>query len=80
LLWVLRDILGLTGTKFGCGMAQCGACTVHVDRGLGNLTHHSQRGAPLFRRASGPKGRYAKLCATGFRLRRGHMHSRTRAS
>src|SRR5216117_514857 len=31
LLWVLRDILGLTGTKFGCGMAQCGACTVHVD-------------------------------------------------
>ena len=31
LLWVLRDIIGLTGTKFGCGMAQCGACTVHVD-------------------------------------------------
>jgi isoquinoline 1-oxidoreductase alpha subunit len=31
LLWVLRDIVGLTGTKFGCGMAQCGACTVHVD-------------------------------------------------
>jgi isoquinoline 1-oxidoreductase alpha subunit len=31
LLWVLRDRLGLTGTKFGCGMAQCGACTVHVD-------------------------------------------------
>jgi isoquinoline 1-oxidoreductase subunit alpha len=31
LLWVLRDILGLTGTKFGCGIAQCGACTVHVD-------------------------------------------------
>lgn len=31
LLWVLRDELGLTGTKFGCGMAQCGACTVHVD-------------------------------------------------
>ena len=31
LLWVLRDILGLTGTKFGCGMAQCGACTVHLD-------------------------------------------------
>ena len=30
LLWVLRDILGLTGTKFGCGIAQCGACTVHV--------------------------------------------------
>jgi isoquinoline 1-oxidoreductase alpha subunit len=31
LLWVLRDVLALTGTKFGCGMAQCGACTVHVD-------------------------------------------------
>ena len=31
LLWVLRDVLGLTGTKFGCGMAQCGACTVHLD-------------------------------------------------
>ena len=31
LLWVLRDLLGLTGTKFGCGMAQCGACTVHID-------------------------------------------------
>ena len=31
LLWVLRDVIGLTGTKFGCGMAQCGACTVLVD-------------------------------------------------
>jgi len=31
LLWVLRDILNLTGTKFGCGIAQCGACTVHLD-------------------------------------------------
>ena len=31
LLWVLRDEFGLTGTKFGCGIAQCGACTVHVD-------------------------------------------------
>src|SRR5262245_56523043 len=31
LLWVLRDDLGLTGTKYGCGIAQCGACTVHVD-------------------------------------------------
>jgi isoquinoline 1-oxidoreductase alpha subunit len=31
LLWVLRDVLGLTGTKFGCGVAQCGACTVHLD-------------------------------------------------
>ncbi len=31
LLWVLRDFLGMTGTKFGCGIAQCGACTVHID-------------------------------------------------
>ena len=31
LLWVLRDVLGLTGTKFGCGIAQCGACTVHLE-------------------------------------------------
>jgi isoquinoline 1-oxidoreductase alpha subunit len=31
LLWVLRDDLGMTGTKFGCGIAQCGACTVHID-------------------------------------------------
>ena len=31
LLWVLRDVLGLTGTKYGCGVAQCGACTVHIN-------------------------------------------------
>jgi isoquinoline 1-oxidoreductase subunit alpha len=31
LLWLLRDVLGMTGTKFGCGMALCGACTVHID-------------------------------------------------
>ena len=31
LLWAIRDVIGLTGTKFGCGMAQCGACTVHVE-------------------------------------------------
>lgn len=31
LLWVLRDLIGLTGTKYGCGIAQCGACTVHLD-------------------------------------------------
>lgn len=30
-LWILRDVVGLTGTKFGCGIAQCGACTVHLD-------------------------------------------------
>src|SRR6187401_512406 len=31
LLWVIRDVVGLTGTKYGCGIAQCGACTVHLD-------------------------------------------------
>jgi isoquinoline 1-oxidoreductase subunit alpha len=31
LLWVLRDNLGLTGTRYGCGIAQCGACTIHID-------------------------------------------------
>lgn len=31
LLWVIRDVLGMTGTKFGCGIGQCGACTVHID-------------------------------------------------
>ena len=31
LLWVIRDIIGLTGTKYGCGVAQCGACTVHLN-------------------------------------------------
>jgi isoquinoline 1-oxidoreductase subunit alpha len=31
LLWVIRDVIGLTGTKYGCGMAQCGACTIHLD-------------------------------------------------
>src|SRR5262249_9568904 len=34
LLWVLRDVLGMTGMKFGCGMALCGACTVHIDGAL----------------------------------------------
>ena len=47
LLWVLRDVIGLTGTKFGCGIALCGACTVHLDGGavrscqtfLGDVLH-----------------------------------------
>ena len=41
LLWVLRDTLGMTGTKFGCGMALCGACTVHLDGQADALLHHA---------------------------------------
>ena len=55
LLWVLRDVLGMTGTKFGCGMALCGACTVHIDGvatrscvtpidSVGNVQDHDDRG------------------------------------
>jgi isoquinoline 1-oxidoreductase alpha subunit len=43
LLWVLRDHLGMTGTKFGCGMALCGACTVHVDDSDSRLSCQSRR-------------------------------------
>ncbi len=42
LLWVIRDHLLLTGTKYGCGMAQCGACTVHID-GEARYAHASRR-------------------------------------
>jgi len=40
LLWVLRDVLHLTGTKYGCGMAQCGACTVHLEVVCASVTVH----------------------------------------
>ncbi len=50
LLWVLRDTLGLTGTKYGCGIAQCGACTVHID---GVATRSCQ--VPLSAAANGRK-------------------------
>ena len=50
LLWVLRDTLGMTGTKYGCGIAQCGACTVHID---GVATRSCQ--VPLSAAASGKK-------------------------
>ncbi len=41
LLWVLRDSLQLTGTKFGCGAGLCGACSVHIERGAHPLVHHA---------------------------------------
>jgi 2Fe-2S iron-sulfur cluster binding domain len=50
LLWVLRDLIGLTGTKFGCGMAQCGACTVHVEgapRAIVALRRRARWSVPL---------------------------------
>ena len=50
LLWYLRDELGLTGTKYGCGVALCGACTVHVD-GAGHPRLHHRR-----QRCLGPLG------------------------
>ena len=44
LLWVIRDQLGLTGTKFSCGIAQCGACTLHIDGQTGSLLQRSGLG------------------------------------
>ena len=56
LLWVIREQLGLTGTKYGCGIAQCGACTVHID-GVADalLRHAGQRRQPSSRRSSPSK-------------------------
>src|SRR5215472_13191443 len=60
LLWVLRDTIGLTGTKYGCGIAQCGACTVHIDGvatrscqvPVGTVARMSPRSRPWRRTAS----------------------------
>ena len=64
LLWVIREWLGMTGTKYGCGIAQCGACTVHIDgvatrscqvpRGLGGRCEDHHHRGPVTRRLSHP--------------------------
>lgn len=62
LLWVLRDHLGMTGTKFGCGVAQCGACTVHVD-GIpvrACITPHDSLDGASITTIEGKEGREAK--------------------
>ena len=51
LLWALRDVLGMTGTKFGCGMALCGACTIHIDGAADALLHHAGRPRSASRRS-----------------------------
>ena len=56
LLWYLRDEAGLTGTKFGCGQALCGACTVHVERPGGAVLHHRDGGRRRTRRSSRSRG------------------------
>ena len=59
LLWVLRDVLGMTGTKFGCGIAQCGACTVHLDGQPDPLLHRCRSAASAIGR-SPPSRRSAR--------------------
>ena len=68
LLWVLREQIGLTGTKYGCGIAQCGACTVHIEgsgavlllaagqRGRRQADHHDRRAGAGRRAAQGAEG------------------------
>ena len=78
LLWVLRDVLGLTGTKFGCGVAACGACTVHVEgramrtctlAGVGRRRQGNRDNRRACRRApAGPAGRLDPPPGTAMRL------------
>ena len=56
LLWVIRDTLGLTGTKFGCGLSQCGACTVHLDGDADPLLRDAGLDARRARRSRRSKG------------------------
>ena len=74
LLWVLRDDLGLTGTKFGCGIAQCGACTVHVD---GQPTRSCQ--LPLGRRGAA-RSRPSRACRARRRGGAGRLEQARRAA
>ena len=62
LLWVLRDHLGMTGTKFGCGVAQCGACTVHVDGAPTRacVTPHDSLDGAVIETIEGKGGRVAQ--------------------
>jgi aerobic-type carbon monoxide dehydrogenase small subunit (CoxS/CutS family) len=69
LLWVLRDVVGLMGTKFGCGIAQCGSCTVHLDvtpaheRAVSQIVaDERQRETPKWEVSNGDSGNY-RLCS-----------------
>ena len=79
LLWVLRDTLGLTGTKYGCGIAQCGACTVHIDgvatrscqvpvSTVGGQEDHHHRGPGAERQAAPGPGGLARARRAAVRL------------
>ena len=67
LLWVLRDVLGMTGTKFGCGMALCGACTVHIERHAHTLLHNADTER---RRCSGHDHRSDRRDAAGQKIQK----------
>ena len=75
LLWVLRDVLGMTGTKFGCGMALCGACTVHVDGVADTFLHHAGR-----QRSATPRSRPSRRSARQRPAPRSRRHGSTAKS